>query len=526
MFDLCFIAVVSSSCIVQIHGYPTITITMKRYPYAAPVLFGLIVAQILATVQVYLSNVRLYRSLVAISNAGYLTVPNQRIMQTLHGFWPAFFGGLFFALSVGAFIVLLSIGAAGLWDRLFHRNRPVSIALIAIWAGCLVMVNIRGIDLMVSAYFTFIPCVVLFVTLRRMPAGSSKVQWRDWIVYGGPVLILAALWCTQLDSHLFLDVRDHLLVSNRFGTKINDFYYTYTLYPAEAFKSLDQKLLKTYHLERVLDRSLAESIDRRLINHDYLRVQGDSPVDLVLSQKGSFIVFGNRQGEALEVTPQVFFSKTGTLLREFSTRSDQHRLFRRFTFFSLLIGFPIVLYAFLFSLFRALIGLFLSMRTASLCASVLCLAIGIALFALFVQSRVKGAAVEDMASALESERWQERVSALKLIDTRGKEIGDFRAYSRMLTSPRIPVRYWLARCLGVSRRPETYDDLVELLDDPHPNVVSMALYALGRRGDTRAIRVILDVLESSRDWYNQWYAYKALRRLGWKQTGLPQQASS
>jgi len=133
---------------------------------------------------------------------------------------------------------------------------------------------------------------------------------------------------------------------------------------------------------------------------------------------------------------------------------------------------------------------------------------------------VKSAEIGDVASALESRRWQERVAALKLVEKGGKEAGDFRAYRSIIKSTRIPVRYWLARSLGVSRNPETYDDLVGLLDDPHPNVVSMAFYALGKRGDKRAISVILKGIESSHHWYNQWYAYKALRSLGWKQTGL------
>jgi len=84
-------------------------------------------------------------------------------------------------------------------------------------------------------------------------------------------------------------------------------------------------------------------------------------------------------------------------------------------------------------------------------------------------------------------------------------------------SPHIAERYWLARALGVSRQSETYDDLIAFLDDPSPNVVSMAFYALGKRGDRRAIKEIMTRIEASDNWYNQWYAYKALRKLGWKQ---------
>ncbi len=60
-----------------------------------------------------------------------------------------------------------------------------------------------------------------------------------------PIPLLALLWFTQFDSAMFLDLRDNLLLSNLLGRKFSDFYYNYTLYPAEAFKSLDQKMIKT-----------------------------------------------------------------------------------------------------------------------------------------------------------------------------------------------------------------------------------------------------------------------------------------
>jgi len=48
----------------------------------------------------------------------------------------------------------------------------------------------------------------------------------------------------------------------------------------------------------------------------------------------------------------------------------------------------------------------------------------------------------------------------------------------------------------------------------------MAFQALGQRGDSRAVKEILKRIESSDHWYTQWYAYKALKALGWKQARL------
>ncbi|MBW2204285.1 MAG: HEAT repeat domain-containing protein [Deltaproteobacteria bacterium] len=119
---------------------------------------------------------------------------------------------------------------------------------------------------------------------------------------------------------------------------------------------------------------------------------------------------------------------------------------------------------------------------------------------------------------LDSDDWKERVRGLRAVYENGVEVAGFPRYEKMLRSSHIPEQYWFTKALGVSLKPNTYKDILALLDDPHPNVVSMAFQALGQRRDRGAIEVIMKRLKRSNDWYNQWYAYKALRSLGWKQT--------
>ena len=76
------------------------------------------------------------------------------------------------------------------------------------------------------------------------------------------------------------------------------------------------------------------------------------------------------------------------------------------------------------------------------------------------------------------------------------------------------------KALGVSRKYETYNDLLTFLDNPNLNVVYMAFNALGQRGDKSAVKIILKKIELSDNWYCQLYAYQALRTLGWKQRKL------
>ena len=490
----------------------------NRFPYTArALLLGLLVAQIIATIQVYLSNLDLYRSLSAIQAAGYLTIPNQRIIPSLQDFGPAFLGGLFFTFSLGAGLSLLSLAAAWVWHRLFSGSRSVLIVLLLFWVGSVVALNIRGFSFGATYYFLAIPPVVFLAAMKWMPPPPMQRMWVHRMAHTIPVAVLALLWTSQITSHFFVDFRDVLLLANPIGTKINDFYYDYTLFPAEVFKSLDQKILKTCSLQDFGKGPLLSRVQRELLNYDYLAVETNDGVDLKVVQDGEMLVFKNAERTILQTTPADFFSHPETVLHEFSAKSDKQGIFRLLTFRSLVIGLPLALYLLLHALIRLLCCFFLDVRTSSIVASVLCLIVGLSILVPFQYMRGTDIKLKDIPQALTTESWQQRVAALRIIEQKGLEISSFQPYQRLLASPHIAVRYWLVRGLAVSRRPETYRDLLAFLDDPHPNVVSMAFYALGQRRDWRAVSEIRTRIKASDHWYNQWYAYKALRALGWKQ---------
>ena len=491
---------------------------MSRCLHVVKILFlGLLTAQGLATIQVYLSNAELYRSLIDIRNDGYLIIPNLRVMNSLLELGPAFYGGLFFTLSVGAGLSLLALAAAWIWDRLFSRKKILLSLFMLPWIGLLVEVNLKGFCPMVTSYFLLVPIIVFVATLQWIPAQDSRRVWLTRMVHFIPIVVLALLWSSQMDSRLFLDLRDNLLLSNDFGMKINDFYYKYTLYPAEVFKSLDQKMLKTYRLENNNKMSDIGLLEKHLINHDYLNLKGKAVVDLTIMKQGKTLIFENKGKIILRTPLKDFLSNPAKVLSKFSLRADRYGFFRHFTFFSLLIGFPVTLYVVLYALFCILLCTFIDSRISSMISATLCLLTGITLLFFFNLGAGKKVDEKYLPEAMESGCWQDRVSALRVIRHNKLEISDFQAYKDILTSPYILERYWLVKALGVSREPETYKDLLVFLDDPHPNVVCMAFHSLGQRRDSSAIKDILKRIETSDHWYEQWYAYKALRALGWKQ---------
>src|SRR6056297_3266352 len=96
---------------------------MKRYfTQSCIIAAGLLASQILFTIFVYESNISLLKSLEAISDAGYIAVPNAYVMSGLDAFLPAFCGGLFFTLTAGVGLTLGTFVIIHVWQSIFTRR--------------------------------------------------------------------------------------------------------------------------------------------------------------------------------------------------------------------------------------------------------------------------------------------------------------------------------------------------------------------------------------------------------------------
>jgi len=492
----------------------------KAYHPAGILFCGLLMAQVLAVIQVYLSNLNLHAAVSTIQDAGYLAIPNQRVMPNLRDFWPAFWGGVFFTCSIGAGVTLGSMAAGWFWLRLFGRHKFALFIILSVWGGLLLILNIHGFALLATLYFLIIPPVIFFLTARWLTLKATRdavrLGWLNLI----PIPLLALLWFTQYDAAMFLDLRDNLLLSNSAGKKFSQFYYDYTLYAAEAFKSLDQKLIKTCRLEDIADHQLRPKMVRRLLAADYLTLPGTARVDLRIIQKDDSLVFMRGDKKILVVRVNQFLSDPRKVLQRYSAARDRHGAFRQFTYLSLLMGFPVMLYLILHFAIYYPIARFIRPKYAAAAASLLCLLIGLTVLVYFQSNRSGRIRVTSIPEALTSDRLSTRLAALKRIGQEELEITDYPAYSVLLSSPHPQERYWLAAAMATSRRPESFNALLQLLDDESTNVRTMALYSLGRRNNRQAIKPILQKIRTSEDWYAQLYAYNALKALGWKQTKL------
>jgi hypothetical protein len=481
-----------------------------------PVAAGLLTAQLIATCFVYQSDQRVLELARAAESAGYLPLPAGPAVVSLNGWAAAFWGGFFYTLSIGAGLTLLAWGGSRLCQFLFRGNRPVLIFLALLSAGLTAAVNLKGPVLFPSLFCLLVPSATVSVCIKTRPPGSDSRNFA-WIAPLLTLIALTALWTTQKNADLFVAIRDNILLSNAAGRQVNDFYYRYTLYAAESFKSFSQKNLRSCNLELPGDRRANRKLEIQLARHDVLVLPRIKQPDIRVVSAGGKLQLVSAAGRRMEVTTDELRSHPNRVLRSFSDATDRFAPLRRITLAGLFLGFPILLFVSVYGTLHLPASLVMGPLRSALTVSGICLIIGILLFLPMLNEHPMAVAPQNIDTALAADTWPPRVAALRYIAKHHLEIAAHPGYRRLLSSPLLVERYWLARAMAGSRVEETYSRLLPMIRDPHPNVVCQAFYALGEMGRRSAIGPIKQRLVELDHWYAQWYAYGALRKLGWRQ---------
>ncbi len=482
------------------------------------IISGLLTAQVIASAHVHSSNMALYEKIESFRSAGYVTVPGPAVSPRLKEWQTAVSGGLFFTMSVGVLLTLLSIAAAWMLRQAGSSRKGIFALLIILWAAAVLALNLGEFSPMLSLYFLFIPPLVVVAALKQLFIRPLNKLNPRMLYHVLTPLFLGILWFSQMNGSFFVDVRDYLLLSHKLGTKVNDFYYRYTLYPAEILKPLDRKLLKGVYYKHLEKGATERAIRKELLSQDYLPVEKETMADLTLTQTGNELRLEQAGSVILTTSPGQFLSSVNSWLGNFSSKTDGKSFFRSITFVSILTGLPMLIYLSMYGVFLLLLTAALPSARSPAPAVFLCLVSSMAVFLYFSMSRSTLHDENKINLALESGNWRLRVAALKFIRGNELEVRDYPAYRALLSSRHVPEKYWLAGALGTSRHPDTFTDLLYLLGDNNTTVVSAAFRALGNRKNPEAVRHILKRITAAEDWYNQWNAYNALKNLGWKQS--------
>jgi hypothetical protein len=483
-----------------------------------PLAAGLLTAQAIATLFVWQSNTHLHHSSQAIQASGWLAIPAGPAAASLTTFEAAFRGGLFFTLSIGAGLALATWATLYLWRWVFDGRRALLMLPAGLWLLLVAATAWQG-ALYPALMVTCVPLATAAAALQKSSSGVSGRYAPGWVVTLGTLVLLTGLWATQLNAQMFSNIRDHLLLSNPVGAKVNDFYYRNTLYAAEAFKSMDQKTLVTWRWVSAVQPPAARRLAGVLSEHDALETPGYAQSDMTVAHLSpTRLSFAFRSGKSLEIETQAFYADPRQWLQTLSSLEDRYGTFRQLTLAGLLLGFPILLFAGVQGALLRLYSRFLSNSRATWAAAATCLLIGLLLLIPVAAGRTEAFETRALGAVLAGDDRHQRVAALRRIEQERIDITRFAQHRELLNSPWVAERYWLARALAFNRNADSMADLLTLLHDPHPNVVCQAFYALGRRGDTSAIAPIKERLLRTDHWYVQWYGYQAMRGLGWRQT--------
>lgn len=486
-------------------------------------LAGLSAAQIMSTLLVWHSNQRLLDQTLRLAAAGHTAIPNRLAAAHLGQWSTAAVGGLFFTLTSGAGLVLLALVGARL-QRNAKRAKRSFLLILAPWALAAAAANLRGFDPILTAWVAVIPLIVLllsgaFFRPRHDPAPAAPGPGRiRAAILAGPVVALALLWGSLYRPALFIDIRDYLLLGTGPGQAVTDFYYRYTLYPAEAFKSLAQKTQKTCHLEGFSDRRTSVRVEATLAGRGYLHIPAKRPdaVDLWLEDRSGHLDFRHLGSTVVQTGLSEFLQHPDATLAAFSAKTDGRAWLRRFTFAAVLVALPITCYGLLFFSVSGLLRRFFGSNRAAMAAALVCLAAGGGMWLLLWQGRSAESSVRLTPTVLvDAKNWRERVAALRQLEGADLAVDAIEGYCGLLDSPRVVERYWLARVLGQSRSAATHRALIGMLRDDNPIVVCMAARSLGQRGNAAAIADLEGLFEASPHWYVQGYVYRAMRSLGW-----------
>lgn len=484
------------------------------------VALGLAVCQVIATCQVYLSNQSLYRLVEAITAAGYLAVPNVLASPSLKTTGAAISGGLFFTLTVGAGLSLLAFSAAWLQVRFNGQAKGIALAIFLVWMGLLGLISRNGFNLFGSLYCTIIPLVV-FAVSRCLLYGPQTGPPASTRSLSGPVfMLLIVVWLPLLNKAVFVDVRDFLLLSNPIGMQINQWYYKYTLYAAQVIKPLEKKTVKGVFLDQFDDRSMRDDVTRQLLKYDYLPVTEASSADLHIQSRGDNLHVFHRNKEIVLLPAAQFIGNASASLLEISQLTDRSSFLRTIIFLSALIAYPVCLYIFLYGLCFGICRMFVPSQKAGYPASLAVLLIGIILAWPLYLGRMR-AGTTDPAGSLQSQYWQERVAALRMLADTGESPASYVRADQVWQSSSIPERYWFVKAVGNSRENRNSQELLAFLNDSSVNVVCMAYEGLGKSGDPLVLEEIFRRFPREENWYIQWYAYRAMRGLGWQQAVSP-----
>jgi len=488
---------------------------MNNYRIFPITLWGLCISQIIATIYMVYCNQQMATRISCLKESGYLIVPNIHVLPELSSLQTAFIGGLFFTGTIGLGMIGLALLLSWHWTQKQSKNKYAVRFLLILWVIVILAVSYNGWNLLSWYTLLLMPALIFFCLKNQKKTLHHPIFF--WCL---PIVFLIIVFFVENRSVSFVSIRDHLLLSNSIGQKLNDWYYQYTLYPGEVIKPLSLKQQKICYIDSdpFTQKKKLDAIKQKCIFYDYLVVPDRDMADIVIEINSSDISLFSGNRRVIQTDIDQFLRTPKKIFADFSKQTDNNEFFRMCILLSLILAAPILSYiitmkvSFLVLRFLYIPDNFCQWLTPCIVFTLICMII----FQLPHKTEVKSSKnwQQKFQSAYDQHDWRTATTLLKEKDLIHTETIDKLALNWLNETEHPVLKYWLIRFLvDVSEARVLF---VRCLNDPQLNVVCQALYALGHQGDRALISTIRERIQTSTHWYIQMYAYRALKRLGWR----------
>lgn len=170
-------------------------------------------------------------------------------------------------------------------------------------------------------------------------------------IFIAALTVSALILITLADKSIFLKARDYLLLSNRPGIAINNFYYTYTPYAAQAINTPFQKQVKSCWI----DPEIAEQENPAVLVSRFGWFNTPNRADssfLIKKSSEDNLIFQYNNKNILSVSLKDFHQNPAAYLKQYSKKTDPAFFIRFLCTAGLFTGLPafcfIVLFWFIF----------------------------------------------------------------------------------------------------------------------------------------------------------------------------------
>jgi hypothetical protein len=438
---------------------------------ARPLLAGCLTAQAVASLQVFFAGAALQAKVTELASRGLVVVPQGQAQAMLTAPDAVFLGGLFFTLSAGMLITLASLTLISLRQRL-TPTRMTGSWLPLLWLGLVVWANHASFSLWLTLYLIAVPAAVFFSQARP---GFGRWPLFRFVT----ALALAGLFISsqlEVSGSAFAKIRQHWLAPSPTGQEAIDFYYRYSLYPAQALRTLAQQPLRSARFNLDDTSPVHRTIRQTLIEYRLYPVASPGAADLHIELAPGHLVASCGYRPDFEMSLAELIADPGAALKSLSGHCDNGQRLRQ----AVLYGFLLAPLALLALLMTTLISVIPGLSRHPIAQAAL------------------------TALALSGASWLAHSTLNTRMNAESDENGTWVAHYQEISS------------LGSQRSADAGERLKSLARHSSLYLSARAYRMLGTRGDPSVIPWLEEELVSAGPWFVQWDIYRALLRLGWR----------